>query len=865
MTDYLYIPPRLDSVATVSTDLLDATTERHEVSLQLAPAQPSRNLLNEINGRNGFAGVVIAMNAGLPGRRELLLADAALRRGKRVWLHWPQERAVECVNRERLDSLRRHRLAVIALERIGRPLDRAMESWKRIRPALRWMYRGSFPVSRYDLLSQMQRWSYEAKPIPFRVIPGAGSDTSVRARGGLYLRTDYWSNIISGGSYGHTCYVAKELAATTDRFVCLLPQRYELLDRLRVSQAVMHPPATVSNEDGQIAASDHYLPLVRMACRIVEPDFIYERLCQGNWTAALLSRELQIPYIVEYNGSEISMQRSDTNTEPVYADVYLKSEEIVFRQATVISVISEHVKADLVSRGVDAGKILVNPNGADLDAYAPALLEERRGIRSTLGLGDADCVVGFTGTFGWWHGIDVLAAAIPRICESAPAARFLLIGDGPYKVAVDDAIALHGLGARVRSAGCVSQEEGATLLKACDIYVSPHSRHMVDSKFFGSPTKIFEYMAMGGGIVASDLEQIGEVLSPALRPADLSRPDVSVTNQIAVLCTPGSVDEFVDAVVGLVRRPDLAAALGRNARAAAEAHYSWKQHVARLWRFAAERQSRERLLAIDTGDAYKDQAQKQWNNNPVGSDTSRATQPHTLEWFQEVEQYRYREYAHWMPEVMEFARHAGDEVLEIGGGMGTDLAQFAQHGANVTDVDLSAGHLEIAQENFRLRRLAGRFVHHDAESLPFETGTFDLVYSNGVIHHTPNTARIVAEVLRVLKPGGRAIVMVYAENSLQYWRNLVWHLGLKDGHLATRSMAAIMSTTVERTGNEARPLVKVYTKRRLRALFRGFTNIRILQRQISPDLVPGRFRWLMPVAERTAGWNLIVKARKPIS
>jgi len=386
---------------------------------------------------------------------------------------------------------------------------------------------------------------------------------------------------------------------------------------------------------------------------------------------------------------------------------------------------------------------------------------------------------------------------------------------------------------------------------------------MVDSKFFGSPTKIFEYMAMAGGVVASDLEQIGEVLSPALRPADLARPDLTVTNQRAVLCTPGSVDEFVAAVVGLVRRPDIAARLGRNARQAVADHYSWRQHVARLWAFAVKQQQEGSIREIETDDAYKREVQNQWNNNPVGSDTTRATQPHTLEWFHEVEQYRYRKYAPWMPEVMEFTKHADEQVLEIGGGMGTDLAQFAQHGAIVTDVDLSAGHLEIAQENFRLRALTGRFVHDDAESLPFDDDTFDLVYSNGVIHHTPNTKRAVAEILRVLKPGGRAIVMVYAENSLQYWRNLVWYYGLRSGDLARRSMADVMSRSVERTGNEARPLVKVYTKRRLRALFRDFTDIHIVQRQISPELVPRSLRPFLPAIERLAGWNLIIKARKP--
>ena len=91
---------------------------------------------------------------------------------------------------------------------------------------------------------------------------------------------------------------------------------------------------------------------------------------------------------------------------------------------------------------------------------------------------------------------------------------------------------------------------------------------------------------MGGGIVASDLEQIGEVLSPALRAADLRRRDVVVTNERSVLCTPGDIGELVDSVVGLARRPDICGALGRNARQAVREQYSWQHHVARLWAFA---------------------------------------------------------------------------------------------------------------------------------------------------------------------------------------------------------------------------------------------------------------------------------------
>jgi ubiquinone/menaquinone biosynthesis C-methylase UbiE len=238
--------------------------------------------------------------------------------------------------------------------------------------------------------------------------------------------------------------------------------------------------------------------------------------------------------------------------------------------------------------------------------------------------------------------------------------------------------------------------------------------------------------------------------------------------------------------------------------------------------------------------------------------------PHTLEWFLEAEAYRYGEYASWMPETMEFAEHSGKQVLEVGGGMGTDLAQFAKHGATVTDVDLSSGHLALAQENFRLRGLEGRFVHHDAETLPFPDASFDVVFSNGVVHHTPNTQMMVDEIYRVLRPGGKAIIMVYAENSLFYWRNLVYHLGLRQGMLFQSSIGEVMSRSVEMTDNDARPLVKVYTKPRIRRIFSRFESVSITQRQLTAPELPRGLGWLgLDAAGNFMGWNLIVKACRP--
>ena len=925
----LYVDRR-GNIGPLEEPRLDATTERHLVALP-PPAVSAGDPMAALE-QDQHLGIVLELAAGCPDDNQMRLLKRALRLRRRVWLFWPDEGAVECVTWERLSSYRRHWLVTNFYRFVAEPTMRVAAVPRRLSYALRdmsprampgWMVRrigralfrrggggavdqvtsehtSAAPMVRHaQRLGALRQARQTAKSVPFpRFTNPPDAEHPIRGCG-VYLRTDFWAPIVSGGSYGHTCYVAKELAAVTESFVCFMANHFPLLDDYGLRQIVMPRPSATNNEDDTASATPHFVNFLRPAFEELRPAYIYERLCIGNSAAALLSAEFQVPYIVEYNGSEISMRRSFEGTGYVYEAEYLEAEALAFEQATLISVVSAEIRTSLIARGVDPGKILVNPNGVDLAAYAPAPQAERAEIRRGLGFTDADRVIGFTGTFGGWHGIDVLAEAIPRIGRAAPAAKFLLIGDGHFKRLVDAAVKSSGLESRVVSTGRVPQVDGARLLKAADIYVSPHSTHMVDSKFFGSPTKIFEYMALGGGIVASDLEQIGQVLSPALTPGEAARGG-AVSRERAVLCEPGSVDEFVEAVVALVDRPELASALGRNARQAAGNHYSWTRHVANLWLFLTgeataidiapdlrRKQKRDEAPVDDrvavgaagspagtrirpehivaTGDAYKDQVQRQWNNDPAGSHYVSQAPLHTKEWFLEAERHRYGSYAPWMPDVMEFDRHAGETLLEIGGGMGTDLAQFALHGARVTDLDLSSGHLKLARENFAVRGLPGEFIQQDAETIALPDNSFDVVYSNGVLHHTPNTRHVVREIFRVLKPGGRVIVMVYAEDSLHYWRNLMWNIGLKEGQLRKYSMGEIMSRTVERSDNaSAHPLVKAYTRAGLRQLFDAFVDIEIVQRQMEPEGVP---RVLTFVPRRylgnVMGWNLIIKARKP--
>lgn len=842
---YLYVEPLLERTGVFLDDRLKTFTDRHGVALAVPPLRPTPDIVAEAQQLRCH-GVILETNAGWVGQVYLRIARQLRRRGLRVWFYWPREEALEEADAERLRSYWKLWAFVQGFKLIGRK-----------NPDLA---RASLNHLEVDALNG------SVQPVPL-ALPTVPTPQHLLRGTGVYLRGDFWTPLISGGSYGHTCYVAKELARTCENFVAFVGNSYPLLDELGVRQVVPMPPGREGNETTLLKATSHYYPILKTAMEAVKPSFIYERICLGNYVGAKLSRELGIPYIVEYNGSEISMMKSFDGSRYEHENLYLKAEQAAFRQATLISVVSDAVRDSLLERGVDPDKILVNPNGADLDAYRPATPDERRALRGEFGWDDSHHVIGFTGTFGGWHGIDVLAAAIPQICAQRPSVRFLLIGDGNFKSLITDAVKAHGLEGVVTSVGRVAQVEGARLLRACDLYVSPHNAHMVDSRFFGSPTKIFEYMAMSGGIVATHLEQIGEVLSPALTPAQAASDLTRVGEERAVLCAPGSVEEFVQSVIGLVDRPAMAAALGRNAREAVRQHYSWERHVARLWeRLASMSDARAAgsSAAIATGDVYKNETQRQWDNDPCGSHYARGVSQHTLDWYLKVEDHRYREYGPWMPEVMEFQLHGGEDVLEIGGGLGTDLAQFAKHGARVTDIDLSSGHLAHAQENFALRGLQGRFIHHDAETLPFPDNSFDLVYSNGVLHHTPNTERVVADIYRVLKPGGKVIAMFYAEESLNFWRNVVMVHGLRETFLDKYSVGEVMSRTVERSEIGARPLVKVYTRRRLRKVFADFTRISITKRQLVPAEVPRVLsrvpaRWL----GRVVGWNLIIKAFKP--
>ncbi|HKG21731.1 MAG TPA: class I SAM-dependent methyltransferase [Blastocatellia bacterium] len=262
----------------------------------------------------------------------------------------------------------------------------------------------------------------------------------------------------------------------------------------------------------------------------------------------------------------------------------------------------------------------------------------------------------------------------------------------------------------------------------------------------------------------------------------------------------------------------------------------------------------------------KHAARKQWGENPCGAHVAGGLEFGTLEFFEAIERYRYQVYAPWMKEVIGFDRHGGKRLLEVGCGTGTDLIQFARGGALVTGLDLTPRSLEIARRRFDLYGLAGEFANGDAENLSFPDETFDVVYSFGVIHHTPDTERAAGEIYRVLRKGGQAIVMLYHRTSLYYWGGLMLKRGLLRAELLSDSPAAIMSRYVEHTETGGRPLVKAYTREEAFRLFRDFGQCEVRVNQLTRAELGFAGRLLPEDALRrlagSLGWNLIIKATK---
>lgn len=395
--------------------------------------------------------------------------------------------------------------------------------------------------------------------------PGACRDNSLRV---LYARTHYWFGLTHGGSIAHTAGVLDALAKQA---------KVEILSNEQIYGVDQIPCTVVSpigrGWRGELLYNFKFSRFLKQKIQTFKPDFVYHRYNGFSFATASVCKKLGIPLVLEFNSSHLWKVRYEATgikarlTKPLNTFIFRRIEPMNLSIACIVVVVSEALKQTLVADGIPASRILVNPNGVNPDKFRSADFDRCAEIRKDLGIPGDRIVIGFAGTFGPWHGIPELTEAILRI-KSVPRWRdrvcFVLYGrNSPLREEMEQRT--NHL-EDVIFAGSIEFDEISDYLSICDILLSPNPKQVDDGEFFRSPIKLFEYMALGKGIVANDLGQISTVLKHM---------------DTGYLCTPDNVDELVQGIEYFLEHPEERARMGQNARSAILENYTWDHNVTR--------------------------------------------------------------------------------------------------------------------------------------------------------------------------------------------------------------------------------------------------------------------------------------------
>jgi glycosyltransferase involved in cell wall biosynthesis len=290
------------------------------------------------------------------------------------------------------------------------------------------------------------------------------------------------------------------------------------------------------------------------------PDLLYQRHTRSDVSGAFLSVVLRRPLFLEHEGSErLLAQLWDPTPLPGMVSLL---EWVNHSSATAVFALSREIRRDLIEeRHVPADKVLLMPSGVDTTRFRPGVGDPEQ--RERLGVDRKAILVGFSGTFGPWHGTETLIEAILSLPAEAPF-HFLFIGDGDGRMAAQTRLQTAEVPHANTFTGLVPLASMPAYLDACDILTCPTIALPGGRAFFGSPTKLFEYMAAGKAIVASRVGQIQEVVRH---------------EETGLLVEPGDAAALRDALLRLAKNSQLRVRLGESAREEVLARYSWEKNA----------------------------------------------------------------------------------------------------------------------------------------------------------------------------------------------------------------------------------------------------------------------------------------------
>lgn len=406
----------------------------------------------------------------------------------------------------------------------------------------------------------------------------------------LYVNANLWFGVKAGGSVGHVAGVVNGFSRQHCQVTYCAVEQNGLIDK-----NIKFIPINAPTIFGLPYETNYYrfnqLAYQQLASQLRDETFkfIYQRLSLASYLGVLLAQQFHIPLVLEYNGSEAWIAQH-WGRGLRYAKLAMDVEALCLKHAKLVVTISDVLRDELIVKGVPADRIVTYPNGIDPTIFSPDLYSQhqRFELRQRYDLEPDALVCTFVGTFGRWHGVPILAQAIARwVNEDAHyleqhKIRFLLIGDGASMPDVKKILSTPECQFFCRLPGLIPQQETPALLAASDILFSPHVKNEDGSRFFGSPTKLFEYMAMEKPIIASDLEQIGEVVKPALSVSHIKAQQAMDPAAVGILCEPGNEADIIEAIRFLVKNPSARETLGKNARQKVLSNYTWQHHVAAI-------------------------------------------------------------------------------------------------------------------------------------------------------------------------------------------------------------------------------------------------------------------------------------------
>lgn len=303
------------------------------------------------------------------------------------------------------------------------------------------------------------------------------------------------------------------------------------------------------------AVREHGLRLSRTS----PPGFIYQRHRPFLTAGLALAEYIGAPFVLEWNASEIWTRKHWESQDPVskaFDALHAHAECAVVARSHVIAAVSTEAWKMALDSGAEKDRVIVVPNATDIDGIARASAD------SVPAGGDAP-LIGWIGSFGPWHGAEVLVRALARLPTGF---RARMIGDGSGRDACERLADELSIRDRVEFRKALPHDQAVHELAECDILASPHVP-LPNRRFFGSPTKVFEYMALGRPIVASRLEQIGEILEDGVT---------------ARLVEPGDEHALAAALRDVWELPDRGERLGAEAVTTARSQHTWDERAAQI-------------------------------------------------------------------------------------------------------------------------------------------------------------------------------------------------------------------------------------------------------------------------------------------